>query len=147
MLGVMWAGVGKRSMTDERMARPRGRRAPEQRREQGAAAVEFALVITLLLAIVGGIVDFGFMFNAQISLTHAAREGVRVEAIGTGDPVAQATAAFAAPAVTGFNATVTAACPNAGGAARVQTEANYVFFFLPFGARTLRSEAVMRCGG
>jgi Flp pilus assembly protein TadG len=123
-----------------------------QRHELGAAAVEFALVLTLLLAILGGIVDFGFMFNAQISLTHAAREGVRVEAIGTGDPVARATDAFTAPAVTGFGATVTAACPNAGGVARVETSAVYTYFFagvLPFVGpdRTLQGQAVMRCGG
>ena len=118
--------------------------------ERGAAAVEFALVITLLIAIVGGIIDFGFMFNAQISLTHAAREGVRVEAIGTGDPVAAATAAFTAPAVTGFNATVTADCPDVDGA-RLQTRATYEPFFIGFlpldQITNLESEAVMRCGG
>jgi Flp pilus assembly protein TadG len=114
--------------------------------EQGAAAVEFALVITLLMAILGGIVDFGFLFNAQISLTHAAREGVRVEAIGTGDPVAAATAAFSAPAVTSFGANVTQPCTN-GGSATLTTSAVYSFFFLPFNDRTLNGEAVMRCGG
>ena len=128
------------------IARPEDVREDEWRQDHGAAAVEFALVITLLIAIVGGIVDFGFLFNAQISLTHAAREGVRVEAIGTGDPVAAATGAFAAAAVTGFNASVQVACPNANGA-RVRTQADYNFFFLPFGSRTLQSEAVMRCGG
>jgi Flp pilus assembly protein TadG len=118
--------------------------------EHGAAAVEFALVITLLITILGGIVDFGFMFNAQISLTHAAREGVRVEAIGTGDAEAAATAAFSAPAVTGFDAQVTAACPDANGA-RLRTQATYEPFFigfLPLDQFTdLESEAVMRCGG
>jgi Flp pilus assembly protein TadG len=115
-------------------------------RDQGAVAVEFAIVFTLLFALFGGIVDFGFLFNAQISLTHAAREGVRVEAIGTGDPVAAATGAFAAPAVTGFSVSVTE-CPNVNSAARVRTQADYNFLFLPFGSRTLQSEAVMRCGG
>jgi Flp pilus assembly protein TadG len=114
--------------------------------QQGAAVVEFAVVLTLLLAILGGIVDFGFLFNAQISLTHAAREGVRVEAIGTGDPEAAATAAFSALAVTSFDANVTQACTN-GGSATLTTRADYSFFFLPFDDRTLSGEAVMRCGG
>jgi Flp pilus assembly protein TadG len=117
--------------------------------EGAAAAVEFALIVGLLVAILGGIIDFGLMFNAQISLTHAAREGVRVEAIGTGDPVAAATSAFTAPAVTGFSAQVTAPCPNANGA-RLQTSATYTAFFLrPIlgETRTLQGEAVMRCGG
>jgi len=51
-------------------------------REHGAAAVEMALVLPVLLVIVFGIIDFGFLFNAQISLTQATREGVRVGAIG-----------------------------------------------------------------
>ena len=50
-------------------------------RQDGAAAVEMALLLPLLLAIVFGIIEFGFLFNAQISLTQAVREGVRVGAI------------------------------------------------------------------
>ena len=51
-------------------------------REQGAAAVEMALILPVLLIVVFGIIDFGSLFNAQISLTQAAREGVRLGAIG-----------------------------------------------------------------
>jgi Flp pilus assembly protein TadG len=61
-----------------------------QRSEKGAAAVEFALVMPLLLLLVFGIIEFGFVFNRYISVTHAAREGVRELALGV--PVAQATA-------------------------------------------------------
>lgn len=57
-----------------------------QENEQGAAAVEFALVAPLLLALVLGIVEFGFALNTQIGLTQAAREGARVMAI-TNDPI------------------------------------------------------------
>jgi hypothetical protein len=114
--------------------------------DRGVAAVEFAILLPLLVLLVGGIIDFGLMLNAQISLTHAAREGVRVEAIGTGDPVAAATAAFTAPAVTGFSAAVPRPCPHANGA-RVTTQTTYNPFILPLGARPLSSEAVMRCNG
>jgi Flp pilus assembly pilin Flp len=122
------------------------------RSERGAAAVEFAIVMILLITIVGAIIDFGFMFNAQISLTHAAREGVRVEAIGTGDPVASAEDAFGAVVgVTDFSAQVDQACPDDDGA-RLVTSATYNPRFAGFipalvGPFNLDSEAVMRCGG
>ena len=121
---------------------------PDPKREGacGAAAVEFAILLPLLVLIIGGIIDFGFMLNAQISLTHAAREGVRVEAIGTGNAVTAATAAFTAPAATGFAATITRACPATNGA-QVRASAVYDPFLLPIGARTLSSQAVMRCNG
>ncbi|MFI7585166.1 TadE/TadG family type IV pilus assembly protein [Kocuria sp. M1N1S27] len=51
------------------------------RSERGAAAVEFALVVPILLALVLGIIEFGRAYNAQISLTHAARETARTMAI------------------------------------------------------------------
>jgi Flp pilus assembly protein TadG len=59
-------------------------------RDRGAAAVEMALVLPLLLLIVFGIIDFGRMLNAQISVTEAAREGARAATIDTSDGAAQA---------------------------------------------------------
>jgi Flp pilus assembly protein TadG len=63
---------------------------PNQRSERGAAAVEFALVMPLLLLLVFGIIEFGLVFNRYISMTHASREGVRELSLGI--PAAQATA-------------------------------------------------------
>ena len=123
------------------------------RSDRGAAAVEFALVLPLLLLLLGGIIDFGFAFNTQISLTHAAREGVRVEALGTGDAVEVALAAFTAPAATDAAAVIDRACePNSDGSARVVVTANSRIFFvgiLPFvdNQLPLEGQAVMRCGG
>ncbi|GAA1773524.1 TadE/TadG family type IV pilus assembly protein [Kocuria aegyptia] len=51
------------------------------RDERGAVAVEFGLVMPLLLMILFIIVEFGYAFNAQISVTHAAREAARTMAI------------------------------------------------------------------
>jgi hypothetical protein len=56
-----------------------------RRRDAGAAAVEFALVLPLLLVIVFGIIDFGRMLNAQITTSQAAREGARVATLGGTD--------------------------------------------------------------
>src|SRR5579859_3625853 len=57
---------------------PRGVPMPPQHRERGAAAVEFALVLPVLLVLVMGIIDFGRVFSAQQTLTYAARSGARV---------------------------------------------------------------------
>jgi Flp pilus assembly protein TadG len=46
--------------------------------QHGAALVEFALVAPLLLVIVAGIVDFGFLFQRYEVVTNAAREGARL---------------------------------------------------------------------
>jgi Flp pilus assembly protein TadG len=51
-------------------------------RDRGAAAVEFALILPLLLLLLFGIVDFGRALNAQITITQAAREGARLDALG-----------------------------------------------------------------
>jgi len=55
--------------------------------EKGQSLVEFALVLPVLMMILLGIIEFGWLFNAQITLTSAAREGARVYAIeGKVDP-------------------------------------------------------------
>ena len=57
----------------------------QTKNEDGAAAVEMALVLPILLLLVFGIIEFGLVFNRYISVTHAAREGVRHLALGV-DP-------------------------------------------------------------
>lgn len=49
-------------------------------RERGQALVEFALVLIPLALILLGILQFFFIFGAQIGLTNAAREGARYAA-------------------------------------------------------------------
>ncbi len=50
--------------------------------ERGAVAVEFALLAPVLVMLLLGIMEFGRAYNAQVTLSSAAREGVRVMAIG-----------------------------------------------------------------
>lgn len=54
-----------------------------QKREKsrGAAVVEFALVMPLLMMLVFGTIQFGLLFNRQQALHAAAREGARVAAL------------------------------------------------------------------
>ena len=45
--------------------------------EKGQALVEFALVLPILLIVLCGIIDFGWLYYNQITLNNAAREGAR----------------------------------------------------------------------
>lgn len=47
------------------------------KREEGQALVEMALVLPILLAVVCGIIDFGWLFYNQLSLQNGCREGAR----------------------------------------------------------------------
>ena len=49
--------------------------------DRGAAAVEMALVMPLLLAMIIGIIDFSRIFNAELQLSQAAREGARLASL------------------------------------------------------------------
>ena len=46
--------------------------------DAGAELIELALVFPILLLLVAGIVDFGFLFQRYEVVTNAAREGARV---------------------------------------------------------------------
>jgi len=52
-------------------------------RRRGGAIVEFAVVLPLLLTILFGIVEFGYVFLVRQSLQHAAREGCRLASLKT----------------------------------------------------------------
>lgn len=60
-----------------------GRRLGNQR---GAAAVEFALLLTILVVLVLGMFDFGRVFDAWLVATNAAREGARYGSICAANP-------------------------------------------------------------
>ena len=69
--------------------------------DRGAAAVEFALVVPLLLALVMGIAEFGRAYNIQTTLSGAARDAARVMALQNSPASARAAAkASASPLLT-----------------------------------------------
>ncbi len=53
-------------------------RARRQDRERGAILVEFALVVTLLVGILFGVVEFGFAWESRMTVQNASRAGARV---------------------------------------------------------------------
>ena len=137
-----------------------------RRRERGAAAVEMAIVLPVLLLVMGGIVDFGRALFTQNIATNAAREGVRMRALGY--TTAQATTRInqsmvgvSAPSyavvytlVQGTAGTLTAngACPSAPTITDRQrvtvTLSNFDWIFpLPLTPPDLTAQAEMRCGG
>ena len=53
----------------------------KQHREEGAAAVEFALIVGLLAVLIFGLLEYGLAFWQVQNLRAAAREGARVAAV------------------------------------------------------------------
>jgi Flp pilus assembly protein TadG len=99
-------------------------------RDRGAAVVEFALVLPLLLLLVFGIIDFGRALNAQITLTQAAREGARLDAIGSTAVTSGTTGA--ATGLSGVTVAIGYTCQlnDEGKAKDAKVTANYTFTFL-----------------
>lgn len=53
------------------------RRGGQPRRERGASAVEFAIILPVLLTLIFGIIDYGLFFFDSIGLRQGAREAAR----------------------------------------------------------------------
>lgn len=130
-------------------------------KERGAAAIEMAIVLPLLLVILIGTMEFGRVFNVQNSLTQAARAGARHAAIHHDDATldVEGTALAAAPSLSGLTIAVSdnAASCGPGADVEVTTSVNLASMtgFLDiswFGSpglfpMTLTGVGVMRCGG
>ncbi len=53
--------------------------------QRGQALVELALVIPLLMTLLLGIVEFGRIYTAQLTLNNAVRAGARAASVGNDD--------------------------------------------------------------
>ena len=110
------------------MRRQRGGRAP---RDRGAAAVEFALLLPMLLLLVFGIIDFGRALNAQIVLTQAAREGSRLAALGESNANVTSGTKAAATGLSPVAVNVVTSCPtDAGAGVNAKVQVSYTFSFI-----------------
>jgi Flp pilus assembly protein TadG len=70
-----------------------------RRRREGAAALEFALVLPLFTVLLLGMIDFGHLFFVVNTMTNAAREGARRGAV---EPNAATVATSAQSAATQY---------------------------------------------
>jgi Flp pilus assembly protein TadG len=120
--------------------------------ERGAAAVEFALIVPILLVLIFGIVEFSRLYNVQLSLTNAAREGARTMAIQNDPALARNSIITSAPsvnpAISAGNISISPAACIAGATVTVTityTVSSVTGFFGP--NFPLSSQGVMRCGG
>ena len=142
--------------------------------ERGAAAVEMALVLPVLLFLLMGMIDFGRAYSAQIQLSQAAREGVRLASLNTtgvtggtvaanpyGDAAILARVQNAAGGVSGVTVTTTycSVPPGTSQTAEVVAQAPFTWItgisgmskFFGSGTfptpTTVQSKGVMRCTG
>jgi Flp pilus assembly protein TadG len=123
--------------------------APTANHDRGAAAVEFALVLPVLLLVLCGIIDFGRALHAQVVLTQAAREGARLAALG--EPDASTRTLDAARTLSAVEVDVTSCPANLAAADAVVTVTHHFTFVTPIGGDigpiTLTGRGVMRCLG
>ncbi len=113
----------------------RRRRAATDSRDRGSVAVEFALLLPVLLLIIFGTIDFGRAINAQITLTQAAREGARLASVGDSSSVVTTRTQSAATGLSNVTVTVTTCAAGAGMGVDGVVSVSYPFTFItPVGA-------------
>ena len=124
------------------------------RSETGAAALEFAIVLPILVMLVMGIVEFSRAYSAKEALQYAVREGARELAIRNvpADAVAVTQARAIGLDSTKLTVPTPAACPSPATPTSTATvNASYAFDFnIPLwssGTWTLSATGVMRCNG
>ena len=122
------------------------------KQDRGAAMIELALILPILVMLLVGIIDFGRAYSAQVSITGAAREGARTLALG-GPSIDVINAVNGAKGSASVISIVQTACPaNSTGTstavATVVVNASFTFGipFVPLGPRTFSATARMRCG-
>lgn len=131
----------------------------------GAELIEFALVLPILLVVMVGIFDFGFLFQQYQAITNASREGARIAVLpgyGAADVEARvasylAASGIAEPAQVAVD--VVPVTPGAGptfNAMKVTVESPYHFMWLgpiatlaggTFSTVPLRAVTTMRMEG
>lgn len=93
-----------------------GLRRGRVRREDGAAAVEFAIVASLFFMLVFAIIDFGFAFHSWNNAANAAREGARKAAVDSNVSDITARTLQAASTLDPTKLTIQVVCSHNGGA-------------------------------
>lgn len=129
------------------------------KREHGAAAVEFALIVLPFMLIVCLLVDVGWVYSQQQAVTNAAREGSRSYAIHHLEPGAQdaaegrvieitTAARVAGPITISYSGTPCGGTEPTVSMVVTAPMTNLTGMIPAFGgSNTVQGKASMRCGG
>lgn len=140
-------------------------RRERRRGSRGAAAVEFALVVPILLLIVFGIVNFGFLLAQQVSLNNGVRQAARYAVVDgptcdqikteakagaetIGMTAAQVPTPTISPSCSGTSKPCAGTTPGTNVIVTVSRPSTWIVGFPPFtsgNAPTLTAKGVMRC--
>jgi Flp pilus assembly protein TadG len=119
-------------------------------REDGVAAVEFAIVAVLLFMVVFAIMVFGVVFSQYQAYQAAAREGARVAAVrGTASDIATAAQDAAAGYPLGGTPTADKTCDDSTSGQPVTVSWSQPFVidipFIPTISKTVQITGTFRC--
>lgn len=131
MIRSPWLGLG----------RPRPSHVGSESDDAGLAAVEFALIVPLIVVLLFAVVTAGTAAAAQLGLQSAARDGARAEAVEPSSGCTTATAHLAAASATvgEISCATTASCP--GERNTIEISANKVVSIPLLGDRTIALSA------
>lgn len=130
----------------------KGERHLRSSRDRGAAMVELAFILPILVMLLVGIVEFGRAYSAQVSIQGAAREGARSLALKESSREVDEAVDRAAGSADVTSVTKDA-CPDGSTStspeyATVTVNATFTFSipFVSLGTTNLSATARMRCG-
>ncbi len=114
----------------------------KSKNQSGASAVEFAIILPVLVLLIFGVIEFGFAIFDKVMITHASREGARAGIVFRIPPVTDeeivdivntylgnSLITFGGPA--SATVTVTRAGFSSGDALKVSVSYTYTTFVLP----------------
>jgi Flp pilus assembly protein TadG len=131
--------------------------------QRGAALVEFAIVLPLLLVLVFGMIEFSIMFYDKAVITNASREGARAGIVYDfpnripESEISSTVSTYCSGRLITFgsanpaNTTISGTCVNAGDTITVTVSYLYDYLVLPAfiqalaGPVTLSAATAMRC--